>query len=53
MRLSGELSLPRTGARPPRVDETTLRVLLWLAMIIGLAGGFALAMFVAAALSAQ
>jgi hypothetical protein len=33
----------RTGAPPPHRDETSLRVLLWLAMIAGLLAGFALA----------
>jgi hypothetical protein len=42
----------RTGAPPPRRDETSLRVLLWLAMIAGLLAGFALATFVVRAVAA-
>jgi len=49
--LSRSSSRHRTGAPSPRRDETSLRALLWLAMIIGLLAGFALATFVASALS--
>jgi hypothetical protein len=41
----------RTGAPPPHRDETSLRVLLWLAMIAGLLAGFALATLAVRALS--
>jgi hypothetical protein len=42
----------RTGGPPLHRDETSLRVLLWLAMIVGLLAGFALAIVIVRALSA-
>jgi hypothetical protein len=52
-RLPRTYSLLRKGAPSPRRDETSLRVLLWLAMIIGLLAGFSLVALVAGALAAS